>query len=201
MPVERSLKDVPDNSSFPLIQYDDAAFESLFKTRFVILCAYCETKYGFDLDSAKEAVHLSFIKLWENRKSISDGATLNAYLYKIVGNTCLDLIKHKKVKQLHEKHATQNKETTYYDLDLAEAKMLKGAIDKAVSELPHQMRKVFELSRYEGFKYVQIASLLNISIKTVETQMSRALLKLKQSLAKYGPASCFLIFLNFFSFL
>ena len=195
MPVEPSWNDVPDDASIYRIQYDDAAFESLFKSHFVILCSYCQARYGFDLDSAKEAVHSGFIKLWENRNSISDGPSVKAYLYKIVRNICLDLIKHKKVKQLHEKYVLQHEQTTYHDLDLAEAKMLKGAIDKAVSELPHQMRKVFELSRYEGFKYAQIASLLNISIKTVETQMSRALLKLRQSLARYGPLPCLLIML------
>ena len=195
MPVEPSWNDVPDDSLFYRIQYDDAAFESLFKSHFVILCSYCQAKYGFDLDSAKDAVHTGFIKLWENRKSISGGASVKAYLYKIVSNTCLDLIKHKKVKQLHEKYVMQHTQTTYHDLDLAEAKMLKVAIDKAVSELPHQMRKVFVLSRYEGLKYSQIASLLNLSIKTVETQMSRALSKLRQSLAKYGPLSCLLVIL------
>lgn len=196
MPVEPSWNDVPDDSSFYRIQHEDAAFESLFKSHFVILCSYCQAKYGFDLDSAKEAVHTGFIKLWENRKSISEGASVKAYLYKIVSNISLDLIKHKKVKQLHEKYVMQHAEhTTFYDLQLAEAKMLKEAIDKAVSELPHQMRKVFELSRYEGLKYAQIASLLNLSIKTVETQMSRALLKLRQRLAKFGPLSCLLIML------
>ena len=196
MPVEPSWNDVPDDSSFYRFQYDDTAFESLFKTHFAILCAYCQSKYGFDLDSAKEAVHTGFIKLWENRHSISGSTSVKAYLYKIVSNTCLDLIKHKKVKQLHEKYVMQHAEhTTFYDLDLTEAKMLKDAIDKDDSELPHQMRKVFELSRYEGLKYAQIASLLNLSIKTVETQMSRALLKLRQKLAKYGPLACLLILL------
>ncbi|MGZ5135750.1 MAG: RNA polymerase sigma-70 factor [Flavitalea sp.] len=193
MPVESSWNDGPDDSSIYRIQYDDDAFEFLFKSHFVILCSYCQAKYGFNLDSAKEAVHSSFIKLWENRNSISDSASVKAYLYKIVSNTCLDLIKHKKVIQLHEKYVMQHAQTTYQDLDLAEAKMLKVAIDKAVAELPHQMRKVFELSRYEGFKYAQIANLLNISIKTVETQMSRALSKLRQSLAKYGPLCCLII--------
>ena len=195
MPVEPSWNDEPDDFSFYRLQYDDAAFESLFKTHFVILCSYCQAKYSFDLDSAKEAVHAGFIKLWENRTSISEGSSAKAYLYKIISNTCLDLIKHKKVKQLHEKYVLQHEQTTYEDLNLADAKMLKVAIDKAVAELPHQMRKVFELSRYEGFKYAQIASLLNISVKTVETQMSRALLKLRQRLAKYGPLSSLLLML------
>jgi RNA polymerase sigma-70 factor, ECF subfamily len=47
------------------------------------------------------------------------------------------------------------------------------------------MRKIFEMSRYEGLKYSQISSKLAISVKTVETQMSRALVKLRQKLSDY----------------
>lgn len=187
MPVEPLQDDVQDEPSFNRNRFDDAAFEMLFKSHFAILCSYCQSKYSFDLDSAKEAVHSGFIKLWENRNSISQEASVKAYLYKIVNNTCLDLIKHKKVKQLHEKYVMQHspQQATFYNLDTAEVKMLKEAIDKAISELPHQMRRIFELSRYEGFKYAQIASLLNLSVKTVETQMCRALLKLRQKLSQY----------------
>ncbi|MEJ7768701.1 MAG: sigma factor-like helix-turn-helix DNA-binding protein [Chitinophagaceae bacterium] len=49
------------------------------------------------------------------------------------------------------------------------------------------MKKIFELSRYNGLKYAEISSYLNISVKTVETQMSRALVKLRQKLFRYLP--------------
>jgi RNA polymerase sigma-19 factor, ECF subfamily len=193
MSVERSRNDVPNGSSSNRMILDDAGFESLFKTHFTILCAYCQAKYSFDLDSAKESVHTGFIKLWENRNSISNEASIKAYLYKIVNNTCLDLIKHNKVKQRHENYVMQNAENaTIYDLGVVDVKSLKETIDKAVSELPHQMRRIFVLSRYEGLKYAQIASLLNVSVKTVETQMSRSLLKLRQKLAKYIVICCLL---------
>ena len=110
MPVEFPGNDVPNGSSSDRIQLDEAALESLFKTHFTILCAYCQAKYSFDLDSAKESVHTSFIKLWENRHSISNEASVKAYLYKIVNNTCLDRIKHNKVKQRHENYVMQNAE-------------------------------------------------------------------------------------------
>lgn len=62
---------------------------------------------------------------------------------------------------------------------------MAAQIDKAVAELPEQMRRIFELSRYEGLKYNDIANHLNICVKTVETQMSRALVRLRQKLSNY----------------
>lgn len=195
MPFEPLWDKGPDDLSLSQLQNDDAAFEIFFRNHFTILCAYCQFKYSFDLDSAKEAVHTGFIKLWENRQSIAPGSSVKAYLYKIVSNTCLDLIKHRKVKQQHEKyviHHSSQQNTLHYP-DFTDLKSLKEIIDQTVSEMPPQMRRVFELSRYEGLKYAQIANLLNLSVNTVETQIHRALLKLKKKLSMYGSLSWFLI--------
>lgn len=178
---------MPDDPLFNDIRYDDAAFQLLFKKYFVILCSYCQYRYSFDLDLAKEAVHSSFIKLWETRNNISPELSVKGYLYRIVSNTCLDIIRHQNVKRKYEKYILQNFSVNDFDheIDVSDLKALKEAIDKAVSELPEKMRIVFELSRYEGLKYVQIAKKLNLSVKTVETQMSRALLKLRQKLSGF----------------
>ncbi|HTE28202.1 RNA polymerase sigma-70 factor [Flavitalea sp.] len=185
MPVDRLYDKTPEEPSSYQIQYDNAAFQILFKSHFTVLCAYCQFKYYFDLESAREVVHTTFIKLWENRSSLAPDIPVKPYLYKIVNNTCLDLIKHKKIKQQHERYVRQHasQHIGLQDSNLAEVKLLKEAIDKAVAEMPAQMRKVFTLSRYEGLKYAQIAVLLNISVKTVDTQMSRALHRLKIKLA------------------
>ncbi|HEX8277618.1 MAG TPA: sigma-70 family RNA polymerase sigma factor, partial [Segetibacter sp.] len=74
-----------------------------------------------------------------------------------------------------------------YNNDKAEFNELRSNIDKAIFELPDQMRIIFEMSRYEGLKYAEIAARLSISIKTVETQMSRALVKLRHKLSEYLP--------------
>ncbi|MBD0286795.1 MAG: sigma-70 family RNA polymerase sigma factor, partial [Flavisolibacter sp.] len=118
---------------------------------------------------------------------ISPDLSLKAYLYKVVTNISLDMLKHEKVKQQHVKyvfqhHTTESTATGFRDSELKE---LASDIDKAVAELPREMRRIFELSRYEGLKYAEIAAQLNISVKTVETQMSRALVKLRKSLSPY----------------
>ena len=166
---------------------DDASFQLLFKECFVPFCAYYQYKFGFSLDIAKEVVHTGFIKLWENRHSIKPGSSAKAYLRTTVTNISLDLIKHEKVKQKHASHVFQSQaeETTSADFDKIDYTQMVADVNKAVADLPDQMRHVFELSRNEGLKYAEIASRLNISVKTVETQMSRALAKLRQQLARH----------------
>lgn len=163
------------------------AFDELFQEYFKPLCAYCQYKFGLDIDVAKDAVHSAFVNLLESDFTFSSPSSSKTYLYKVVTNICLDLKRHEKIKQIHaalvqNQVATDNsgEEST-----MAELKELQKDINKAVESLPDQMRKVFELSRYERLKYAAIAEKLGISIKTVETQMTRALVKLRKTLAPY----------------
>lgn len=190
LPISPQLK-IKNESSMPLckdIKFDEVAFERFFKNNFSSLCTFCQIKFGFDINEAKEVVHTGFIKLWESRQNLSADVPVKAYLCKIILNICVDILRHQKVKQKHEKYVLRNNvEGVHNNFHEPDIKYLAADIDKAVSELPVQMRKIFELSRYKGLKYVEISSYLNISVKTVETQMSRALLKLRQKLSKYLP--------------
>jgi RNA polymerase sigma-70 factor (ECF subfamily) len=184
MPDDQWREEVPEDPPSNALPTDDAAFKILFRQHFTPLCVYCQYQYSFDLDLAREAAHTAFIKLWETRQTLNSSQNIKAYLYKIVSITCVDIIRHRNVKRKYEKHVRDN----YSDLDLgydfnaADTRALQEAIDKAVGELPEKMKLVFELSRYEGLKYAQIAQRLNISVNTVETQMGRALVKLRQKL-------------------
>jgi RNA polymerase sigma-70 factor (ECF subfamily) len=199
MPLEPRIDDYPDDSLFDEIRYDDAVFQVIFKKYFTILCTYCQHHYSFDLELAKEAVHTSFIKLWENRKTLDSDLSVKAYLYSIVRNSCLDVIRHQMVKRKYEKYIQQHfSESDFeHDLNFADTKLLKDTIDHAVSTLPPKMRKIFELSRYQGLKYAQIAKELDISVKTVETQMSRALQKLRAKLSGFFTLLWFVLLLQY----
>lgn len=188
MMLKSLAPDAIDMPSISETKLSETELELLFKQHFKPLCVYCQYRFGFDLDVAKEAVHTGFIRLWENRQNISPDLSTRAYLYKIVTNISLDLLKHDKVRY---KHAKQVMESTsaFEPFNHAELKQLVADIDSAINELPEQMRRIFELSRYEGLKYAEISSRLNLSIKTVETQMSRALVKLRQKLAQYLTVS------------
>lgn len=186
-PTAKKTTDVLSAPVSNAVKFDDAAFEVFFKEYFHPLYVYCQHRFEFDRDVAKEAVHTGFIRFWESRHVISPDLSPKAYLYKIVTNVCYDLLRVRKVKEKYERFVTQNSAAaeTGPEYDKPDFKQLNYDIEKAVSGLPDQMRKIFELSKYEGLKYSQISSQLNISIKTVETQMSRALVKLRNKLAKY----------------
>lgn len=188
MTLESLAPDAIDMPSISATRLSEADLELLFKQYFKPLCMYCQYRFGFDLDIAKEAVHTGFIRLWENRQNISPELSTRAYLYKIVSNTSLDMLKHNKVRQKHAKQVLQTTSAIVPFKD-PELKQLVADIDNAISELPEQMRRIFELSRYEGLKYSEISSRLNLSVKTVETQMSRALVKLRQKLSHYLAVS------------
>lgn len=200
LPISPQLK-FKNESSMLLckdIKFDDAAFENFFRNNFSSICSYYQIKFGFDMDETKEVVHTGFIRLWENRQNLSADVPIKAYLYKVILNICVDILRHQKVKQKHEKYVLRNNienclKNNFHDSDI---KYLAADIDKAVSELPEQMKKIFELSRYNGLKYAEISSYLNISVKTVETQMSRALVKLRQKLFRYLPL--YFLFVFFF---
>lgn len=168
-------------------EFGNEEFELIFRQYFSPLCAYCQYKFGFDLDSAKDTVQTGFLKFWETRQSLSSGLSIKAYLYKIITNICLDLIKHEKVKHRGIRIVQQKiiSENINDGIETSDFTQLSEAVEKAVSELPEGMRQVFELCRYEGLKYAQVADRLGISIKTVETQMSRALSKLRIKLSDY----------------
>lgn len=177
------------------LKFDNAAFEVFFKQHFTSLCIHCQYKFNFDLNLAKEVVHSAFIKLWETRSTLSPDLSVKGYLYKIITNNSLDILKHNKVKKKHQEHVLQSAllNTDKREFEEVEIKQLSADIDEAIANLPEQMRKIFKLSRYEGLKYSAIAEHLNISVKTVETQMSRALAKLRQKLSDYLPVLIALI--------
>jgi RNA polymerase sigma-70 factor (ECF subfamily) len=170
--------------------FDAEALEHLFKEYFIPLCGWCQYKFELEQHLAKEVVHRSFIRLWENRASLSAELPAKSYLYKIVTNMTLNMLRDEKVKQKNL-HLVADGISRFTEDEVGsrcELKQLAIEIDRAVAELPAQMRRIFLLSRHDGLTYAEIATLLNISVKTVETQISRARIKLKEKLSLYLPA-------------
>lgn len=165
---------------------NEPSYEILFRECFMRFCTYYKYKFGFPVDTVKDLVHNAFVKLWENRGSVS-AASAKAYLHKTITHAGLDLLKHEKVKQKHI-HAVLHArpaEQVEADFDTTDYLQLSRDVRKAVAGLSQQMRHIFELSRNEGLKYAEIADRLHISVKTVECQMSRALAKLRAALSQY----------------
>jgi RNA polymerase sigma-70 factor (ECF subfamily) len=156
-------------------------FEGLFRDLFKPLCSFA-MKYTGDLDAAKNLVHEVFIHVWEKFDSLPADTNYKSYFYTAVRNRCLNYIRDKKkfvaIENVAE-HQLMEFNSTLESSELAQK------IETGIASLPEKCRIVFELNRVEGLKYAQIAEKLNISVKTVEAQMSKALAVMKDHLREF----------------
>ncbi len=184
-----------DNNLLQALRDDDEkAMEMLFREYYQRLCNYANTILN-DKDESEEAVQQLFIQLWEKRKTMEIRTSLQSYLFRSLRNSCLNKIKHQKVRQLYanETVALANNEEPSSSLTLHSE--LENQISVAIESLPEQCRLIFKMSRFEELKYSEIADQLGISVKTVENQMGKALRIMRDKLKDY-----LVIFLILYSF-
>ena len=157
------------------------AYARLFNEYYRPLSIFAST-YINDLESAKEIVQDLFVYLYENRKSLVITTSLKSYLFQSVRNRCLNHIKHLQVERKHlDQIAHDPQSTEDLHAKIAETE-LEYRIFQIVSELPPKCREIFQMSRVKGKKNKEIADLLQISVRTVETQISNALKVLREKL-------------------
>lgn len=168
-----------------IFQGNEGVFEELFKRQYGRLCGYA-IKYVKDLDQAEEIVQDLFFNIWNKRESLQITSSLEAYLFRSVRNSCLNYLKHMKIRQLHASGMTQANPASITESDPpVEILELHNRIEEAIASLPPERQKIFRLSRHEGMKYREIAEHLGISIKTVEVQMGKALKYMREVLSDY----------------
>lgn len=168
-----------DQKAIILLRTDNhEAFEYLYK-------AYCGQVYNFSKlyinssEDIKEVVQEVFIKLWETRSFIKENENFKGYLFIITRNI---IFNHQK-KNFNENfyktsflNAFSQANIDSYDIEEElQAAELSRYIDKIISELPPKQQEIFILSRKENLSYKEIAELLNISERTVEVHISRAI--------------------------
>ncbi len=160
-------------------------FESLFRSHFQPLCLLA-VRYVKDMDTARNIVQEAFINLWEKRETIDPDKGACAYLSTAVRNRSLNHLRdNRKFSQgllALEEVLPETTDMPRLSIDTAE---LAQRIAAAMAELPERCREVFLLSRNEHLKYQEIADRLGISVKTVETQMSKALQHMRLRLQDY----------------
>jgi len=166
---------------------DITAFEMLFRTYYQPLCNYAFT-FVQDRDEAEEIVQSTFLNIWEKRENLSIHTGVKPYLYAMVRNACLNVLKHEKIKQQHVTMELAVAERSVESVArTVMASELETKIYQAMDHLPEQCRLIFKLSRFEELKYAEIAEQLDISIKTVENQMGKALRIMREQLKDYLP--------------
>jgi RNA polymerase sigma-70 factor (family 1) len=161
---------------------DTQAFERLYYALFNKLIKF-SVYYVHQREAAEEIVSEVFVKCWHNRRSLSHIDYPESYLFIAVKNQSL-----KYRKKYSNIHLVELDDNDFHLVDLSdpskklERKELHHRLDQAIEMLPMQARIVFRLIKENGLKYKEVAEILNISPRTVQTQLFRAIDKLRQTL-------------------
>jgi RNA polymerase sigma-70 factor (ECF subfamily) len=154
------------------------AFEELFHAYWDALCRYAFA-YVRSTDDAEEAVQIVFARIWRNRATWRVGGTVQDYVYLATRNACLDRLKRESVaRQWGERRVLELRTSPEHGVQtdsLIQHAEVEAAVERAFAELPAKRRRICQLRLSSGMSYSEIASLLGISQKTVETQISRGL--------------------------
>lgn len=195
-PLTRSGLIVPEHQIEQEEWVDEQAFEMVFKSHFKALHAYALAIVK-DSAEAEEVVQTVFLKLWEKRENLKISTSLKAYLYKAVYHGSINHLKHEKVRMKHSEQQLyiNQQEAASESMAFREEREeeLSERFKRALSLLPKKCRMVFYLSRFEELKYQEIAQRLDISVKTVEAHMGKALKTLRAQLAEYMPVLLILL--------
>lgn len=169
-----------DNELLQLIATgDERAFRVLFDRYYTPLSIYALRMLN-DEEMAIDVVQSFFVALYEQSKTLSV-SNARSFCYQSVHNRCLNELKHQKVRsafaertQATAEHPTSNIEDNIY------AAELEARLTAAINQLPSQCQNIFKMSRFEGLTNDEIAIRLDISKRTVETQISKALQELRK---------------------
>lgn len=150
-------------------------FDDIFNAYYAPLCRYC-TRLVIDPDIAEEIVQDLFCKIWVKRSELEIETSLKAYLYRAVLNHSINHLNHLKTEDKYRRYVGfQVKGGLDHPHERLEEKDLQRILSLAILQMPEKRRVIFEMSRQEDMKYSEIAEKLNISVKTVESQISKAL--------------------------
>lgn len=163
---------------------DQAAFRSIYNQYYKYLVVTAFNILG-DSDTARDLAQDVFVEIWKKRTSISINASLKSYLRRAVVNKTLNKIKSNRINFDDPANLPEQVASLHGQDDALHAADLEKIIHKAISALPERCRIIFTLCRLEKLSHKEIAQQLDISTKTVENQMTRALSILRKSLAPY----------------
>jgi len=132
--------------------------------------------YTNDYHQSEEIVQDIFVKVWQNYEQIGSVSDFKSYLYKAVSNSSLNYLRHLKIRQKYaEEAARTNDHAENPAEDIIAHAENNTRIHQAVNKLPEHWKEAIILSKYENLKYHEIAESMNISQKTVEKYISKAL--------------------------
>ncbi|MGI6573052.1 MAG: RNA polymerase sigma-70 factor [Fermentimonas sp.] len=143
---------------------------------------------------AEDFVSEAFIAFWENREQLLSNTKPQAYILTVIKNKCLNHLQHVQVRQRAEKELNDHAEWVLStristlqacDPEFIFSNEIQQIIESTLNKLPKKTRQIFLLNRYQGLSYKDIAEQMDLSIKTIEFHISKALSRLRFSLKDY----------------
>ena len=175
-----------------IISGDEPSFEKIYRYYYPRL-NYFAMQYLFDSEASRNIVQDVFTELWDKRQSLQIDTNLHAWLFTVTKNMSLKIISHLKSRYNYGNYIKNRElDINYNSLDAFDTNTiifeeLQIQIKVALEKLSPACRRVFEMSRFEDKKNREIAEELNLSVKTIEAQISKALRSLKTDLKDYLP--------------
>jgi RNA polymerase sigma-70 factor (ECF subfamily) len=164
---------------------DPGSFSDIFSAYYKDLVFFAYS-FTHELSSAEDIVQDTFIKLWEDHEKLTVTVCLKSILLKTIQNKCIDWHRHRKIVNNSSTYIIDNSPLYEYDTEnYIFRSELEGRIEKAIASLPEKYKQAFEMNRFEGLKYKEIATKLNVSVRTVEVRISKALELLRKSLIDF----------------
>lgn len=160
-------------------------YESSFREHYQPLTRYAHSIIK-NQEEAEDAVQRLFVKFWEKRFELKVD-NVRAYLYRATYNTCLNQVKQSKHTLNHVPEEEVQVHASEQASDLVLGSELQEQIEQAMQVLPEKCREVFRKSRFEEKSYKEISEELNISVKTVENHIAKALRIMRSELSAYLP--------------
>ncbi|MEZ5102897.1 MAG: RNA polymerase sigma-70 factor [Draconibacterium sp.] len=177
-------KEIQDKNLASQIKKDDKkAFQELFE-RYAPRIYNFSLSYLKDKNDTEELVQNVFLKIWEKRDLLNASQNIKAFIFKIAVNTIYDFIRRKNIESAFLDYArlnyTTNENYTWHSVIFEEMQQNLNAL---LAQMPEQQQKIFRLSKLEGFSNDEIAKKMNLSKRTVENHLYRALTFLKKHFA------------------
>jgi len=164
---------------------DEDAFRTLFHNYFPPLCIFAG-RYISDKETCKDIVQDTFLGIWKKRKSLDIATSARNFLITCVKNNCIDYQRKQNTESNYRTYQIDLNPNLFTD-DIYTINELEDIINSSLKKLPEHIRYVFEQNRFEGKTYNEIAKECNLSVKTIESYMSKALKHLRIELKDYLP--------------
>lgn len=190
-----SFIDSNNSINLPLFRSgDEQVFKLVFDNNYERIVGFC-MQFIPEREEAKNIAQQAFVKLWTNREEVNTCNGIRAFLYTAAKTDCLNYLRHEKYKLNYQQNILEKREKLLnqeilesFKFDRLEYMELEEMIQNALDKLPGKCRQVFMKSRFEYKKNREIADELGIALKSVESNITRALKILRKELKDVLPS-------------